>query len=166
METTTPALDALLAERDIFGLVARFDDAATTNDLEAFSALWTEDASWEIGAPVNLRAHGVHDIVVTLAEMQTRNEFFFRLSGRPTVVIDADTARLRCPTVEVAGRGHHRDYVNVALYEDDVVRRSGLWRFQRRRYRYLWADLQATLGGRVEPLTPRDDPVGDDAAAS
>lgn len=141
----------LLAHDAVADLLARFDDAVLRNDRAAFADLWTADAVWEIGPPVPMRAAGVQAIPDALDGFHATNDFFFRLTGRPVVRLDGDRGTARSPTVELARRGGRTGYANVALYHDDLRREGGGWRFARRRYQYLWVDLETPLGGRVAP---------------
>ena len=153
---TQEQIDRLVARDDLADLLARFDDAAIRDDRAAFGDLWTADAVWEIGPPVPLRAAGRKAIVAALGQFHAVNEFFFRLTARPVVELDGDRATLRSPTVELARRGGRAGYANVAVYHDEARREGGAWRFARRRYQYLWVDLQSPLGGEIAPPTTHD----------
>ena len=109
------SIDQLLAEHELLDLVARFDDAAISGDGDAFRSLWTEDGIWEIENPLPLKAQGYDAILKALSGFQQQNHFFFRLSGRPVIRIKGEQARLRSPTVELAGRAGNRAYANVRV---------------------------------------------------
>ena len=152
MNTSTSAIEAMLAKHELLDLLARFDDAAITNDHEVFRGLWAENPVWEIGAPIPMKAEGTEAILEALSGFKRQNLFFFRLTGRPVIEIDGDEARLRSPTIELAGRAGNLGYGNVALYTDHAVRIDGVWRFRSRSYRYLWVDTQLPLAGKAVSL--------------
>ena len=122
-------LAALLVERDILDLLARFDDAAISSDLAAFRELWTDDATWEIGKPIPMTAEGPDAIVEALQTLMQQNQFFFRMTARPVFAFHAEHTSLRSTTIELAARAGRKAYANVAFYVDEVVNFAGSWRF-------------------------------------
>jgi len=157
---TRDALHRVIAERAIFDLMARFDDAIIRRDAEAFRSLWIEDGVWEIGqfnphgskdiAP--LRAQGIDQILAAQRQFGALNAFFFRTTLRGVIDLAGDQATARTPTTEYARRHDGHGYNNVALYDDELVRRDGTWLFAARRYYYLWIDSQSPIPGSAVPL--------------
>ena len=152
--TVNDILTALQDEREILNLLARFDDAAVRNDLAEFAELWTADAVWEIGEPVPMRAKGIVAITEFLRNSRGFNEFFFRMTGRPVFVAHEGYISLRSTTIELAGRAGKRAYANVALYEDEVEKVGGHYKFRHRSYRYIWVDTDMELNGQIVPQAP------------
>lgn len=155
--TAVPAND----RDEIFDLVARFDDAVNRRDPDEFSALWAEDAVWEIGDPMRMRAEGRGTIIGAWKDMVAGTVWLFRGSFAGVVTIEGENeARGRWPCVETgtfAGTqsAGSRGYDNRAIYDDLYVRRDGRWLFQHRRYVYLWLSSD-TLPGAPVPI--RDQP--------
>jgi len=154
------ALKRMINEQAILDLMARFDDAIIRRDAEAFRSLWAEDGVWEIGqfnphgstdiAP--LRAQGIDQILAAQRQFGALNAFFFRTTLRGVIDLAGDQATARTPTTEYARRHDGHGYNNVALYDDELVRRDGTWLFAARRYYYLWIDSQSPIPGSAVPL--------------
>jgi ketosteroid isomerase-like protein len=138
--------DDLLAITD---LVARFDDAVNRRDATAFAALWADDAVWEIGEPMPMRVEGARHIVDTWTRMIGGTRWLFRGSFAGVVNVDGDVARGRWPCIETGTFADGKGYDNRALYEDRYIKRGGGWRFQHRRYLYLWLSNEPLPGAPV-----------------
>ncbi len=134
----------------IFELVARFDDAVNRRDVAEFGALWTEDAIWEIGAPMDLRVEGRTAIVALWSRQLGKVEWLFRGSFMGVVSVEGDEATGRWPCVETGAWTDGRGYDNRSYYEDSYRRMDGRWLIARRRYVYLWLN-EATVGGAPVP---------------
>lgn len=144
---------------EIADLVARFDDAVNRRDVEEFAPLWCEDAVWEIGEPMPMHVEGAGAILETWQLMVASTVWLFRGSFAGVVTIEDDHARGRWPCVETGtfaatAEAPARGYDNRAIYDDIYVRVDGLWRFQHRRYVYLWLSSDALPGAPVPPAPP------------
>lgn len=161
-EDMTSALRRLLDENAILDVMARFDDAIIRRDVETFRTLWVEDGIWEIGQfnPAHvqdvqpLHAQGIEQLVAALELFNRMNEFFFRTTLRGVITLDGDHAIVRSPTTEYARRHDGHGYNNVALYQDELVRRNGTWLFVARRYHYVWIDSVSPIAGNAVELPP------------
>jgi ketosteroid isomerase-like protein len=130
-------------------LVARFDDAVNRRDVAEFSALWRDDAVWEIEAPMQMRTEGAKRIVATWQQLLGGTQWLFRGSFAGVLHVEGDTATGRWPCVETGTFADGKGYDNRAIYEDRYVREQGQWRFQHRRYVYLWLSSDPLPGAPV-----------------
>lgn len=71
MPSSEERLERLEDESAIRNLTARFADTATRNDTEGFRALWTPDATWNIGAPNTASCPGLEEIMALLQGLWT-----------------------------------------------------------------------------------------------
>ena len=138
---------------DIAGLVVRFDDAVNRRDADEIAQLWVDDAVWEIGDPLPMRVEGVKVIVAKWKAMVAATKWLFRGSFTGVIDVDGDRATGRWPCIETGTFVDGRGYDNRALYEDRYTRSADGWRFQHRRYLYLWLSNKA-LPGNAVPLGP------------
>ena len=161
--TQTPppprAPDTLSDRAAIIDLVARFDDAVNRRDTDEFGKLWCDDAVWEIGDPMPMHAQGRDTIVKTWTGMVAGTEWLFRGSFLGVLDVTGDTATGRWPCVETGtfkatDKAPVKGYDNRALYEDRYTKQDGIWRFQHRRYLYLWLSSEKLPGAAV--------PLGDE----
>ena len=145
-------------------LVVRFDDAVNRRDAEEFGKLWAEDAIWEIGDPMPMRVEGRERIVENWTEMVGGTEWLFRGSFAGVINVDGDSATGRWPCIETGtfkaqGDAPAKGYDNRAMYEDRYIRTPDGWRFQHRRYLYLWLSNEKLPGNAV----PLGEEIGADA---
>jgi len=128
-------------------LIARFADAVTRKDPDAFGTLWAEDGEWIIGEPMSLSAAGVDKIQATFSRIVCKWEFFAQFAGSTLIEIRGKHAKARstCEEFGINSRSSET-YHNVALYLDDLILTPEGWRFQRREYRYLWLDDRPLSG--------------------
>jgi ketosteroid isomerase-like protein len=151
--------DQVADELAIRALAYAFADAVNRRDASTFESLWDENGVWEIGAPLHSIANGAPNIAVRMIELAAPLEFFVQQVHSGVVAIDGDQATARWSVQETGRSRTNGPYNNHAVYEDELVKRDGAWRFARRSYRYVWLDLKSPIGGDVigqanEPLLP------------
>ena len=133
-------------------LIARFADAVTRKDLDAFGTLWTGDGEWVIGEPMSLCVAGVDSIQATFSRIVCKWEFFAQFANNTLIEIRGKHAKARstCEEFGINSRSGET-YHNIALYFDDLTLTPEGWRFQKRKYHYLWLD-DRPLSGRTFPV--------------
>ena len=151
MRTLEERLEAIEDELSIRNLVARYSDAVNQRDLVAFRQLWTSDAVWEIGAPLQASAHGVDEIVALLRRLLQAEKYFMQMTHSGVIEVNGDRATARFVERE-RGRGESTYYDSLAVYEDVLVREAEGWRFAKRYYQYRFLD-QSPFGGEAFPVT-------------
>ena len=151
MRTLAERLKAVEDELSIRNLVARFTDAVNERDIAGFRQLWTDDAVWEIGPPLQSRAEGVDEIVALLRRLSQAEQYFMQMTHSGVVEIKGDRATAGFVERE-RGRGESSYYDSLAVYEDVLVREANGWRFANRFYRYRFLD-QSPFGGEAFPVT-------------
>ena len=154
MRTLEERLNAVEDELSIRNLAARFTDAVNERDLASFRQLWTDDAVWEIGPPLQSRAEGVEEIVALLRRLLQAEQYFMQLTHSGVIEVKGDRATARFVERE-RGRGESSYYDRLAVYEDVLVRKADGWRFAKRFYRYRFLD-QSSFGGEAFPVTRRE----------
>jgi ketosteroid isomerase-like protein len=151
MRTLEERLKAVEDELSIRNLVARYTDAVNQRDIGAFRELWTDDAVWEIGPPLQSRAEGVDEIVALLSRLLQAEKYFMQMTHSGVIEIKGDRATARFVMRE-RGRGESTYYDCLAVYEDVLVRDADGWRFARRFYHYRFLD-QSPFAGDAFPVT-------------
>ena len=151
MRTLEERLQAVEDELSIRDLVARYTDAVNQRDLAAFRQLWTDDAVWEIGPPLQSRADGIDEIVALLNRLLQAEKYFMQMTHSGVIEIKGDRATARFVMRE-RGRGESTYYDCLAVYEDVLVREADGWRFAKRFYQYRFLD-QSPFGGEAFPVT-------------
>jgi hypothetical protein len=127
---------ALEDEAEIHRLAARFSDAVNERDVPVFGRLWADEgAVWSIGPPLAARAEGREAIVAQLGSLYKLERYFMQMTHSGVVTLDGDRATARF-VVREHGRGDGTYYENLAVYNDELVREAGRWRFAKRTYVY------------------------------
>ena len=78
-----------------YNLVARYTDAVNERDIAAFRPLWTDDAVWEIGPPLQSRAEGIDEIVALLRRLLQAEQYVMQMTHSGVVEIKGDRATAR-----------------------------------------------------------------------
>jgi ketosteroid isomerase-like protein len=151
MRTLEERLKAVEDELSIRNLVARYTDAVNERDIGAFRELWTDDAVWEIGPPLQSRKEGVDEIVALLSRLLQAEKYFMQMTHSGVIEIKGDRATARFVERE-RGRGESSYYDSLAVYEDLLMREADGWRFAKRFYHYRFLD-QSPFGGEAFPVT-------------
>jgi ketosteroid isomerase-like protein len=140
------SINRLLDESAIRSVTARFADAATRGDYDAFRAVWADDAEWTIGSPPKVHAVGGDDILATYRQLRSGKDFFVQFAVQGDIVINGDEATSSCLCHEAA-RGPGESYYRNHCVAVDRLRRSGDgWVFTSRTFQYLWLDTSPFTG--------------------
>ena len=143
-----------LAIRD---LIDRYNDAVNHRDWAALRETFTEDAIWEVAAPVNLRFQGAGEIAGGIRGSVGRQEFLVQSSS--AIVIEQTTSELasaRSTMIEMGrpkegGPGMHA----AGTYYDELAKVNGKWRFKHRIFRVRYMDEIAVPGKIYENVAPK-----------
>lgn len=143
----------------IRSLAERYTDAVNQRDWPTWRECWTADATWELGAPVNLTKVGIDAILIEAQRAVEAMSLFVQMTHAGVILhITDDTAQARWTLNEI---GHIKpdqrallggaDGMNIlATYTDELVRGADRrWRFSRRSYRVKLFDGNAPAGDVV-----------------
>lgn len=154
MSTSTEQLQRITDDLEIRDLVARFANACSPPNLEAFAKLWIPDAhekaKWIVTEPFTSSATGVADIVALLDKLLAPWDFFVQLVHTGVVKIDGNNATGRFIVREVGKGPNETYYNNFAIYEDRYSKVEGKWYIARRQYDYMFLD-SGPFGGNICP---------------
>ncbi|OBF25423.1 nuclear transport factor 2 family protein [Mycobacterium sp. ACS4331] len=121
----------MTSDREAIGdLIAEYALALDTDDIDGCVELFTEDSEYLVFGKTLLGPNRVR-------RMFTRAPRGMHLTGVSRVHIDGDTATATTQVLFVDAASHT---MRPALYDDDLVKTDGRWRFRRRRCRFLTAD--------------------------
>ena len=141
----------------IVALANKYTDAVNSRDWNRYRSCWTNDAVWDLGAPVNQKKTGLEDIMVEVQRAVGAMDLFVQMNHAVTVLsITGDTAKARATLNEIGHvKPENRELLNgaegiflLAIYTDDVRRVDGGWRYARRTYQVPYFD-QSPLKGQV-----------------
>ena len=147
-------------EAAILSLANKYTDAVNNRDWDRYRACWTDDAVWDLGAPVNQKKEGLEAIMTEVQRAVGAMDLFVQMNHAVTVLsIDGDTARARATLNEIGHvKPENRELLNgaeglfiLAIYTDDLRRTPDGWRYTRRTYQVPYFDPSAPKG-QVLPL--------------
>ena len=150
-------LQRFMDEASIRNVIARFADAATRGDLDAFRTVWADDGEFKIGeAPHGQHAVGVEDAVGLLGKLLTGLTYFVQFAVPGVIEIKGDEATTRTLVHESAIGAEEHYYRNHCVAFDTLRRSGDDWVFTSRSFQYLWLDT-GPFAGDGFPLFPRSD---------
>ena len=138
-------------ELAIRNLAARFTDAVNERDVDAFRTLWTDDAVWEIGPPLQVSAQGIDAIASMMTRLLELKTLFVQLTHSGVVTFTGEDTAIARFTERERGKGDHDYYENLAIYRDELVRQANGWRFKCRFYEYRYLDTSTFTGSSIPP---------------
>lgn len=117
-------------DRKIRDLLAEYALRLDADDIDGCLALFAPDGEFEVYGTVLSRER--------ILKMFTRAPRGMHLTGAALVLrVDGDTAYVRSQVLFVDSTTHQ---MRPALYDDDLIKADGTWRFRRRRCQFLTAD--------------------------
>lgn len=128
MAFTGPADDRQLIRE----LIGAYSDAAFRGDAEAYLALWTEDGvRTQAGQPEVRGKAALRAMWDGLWQMIDRMAFFAEVGA---IAVDGERATTRVYCREIVFLKGGGVWKLVGIYNDQLVREGGAWRFARRDY--------------------------------
>lgn len=112
---------------DIRELIAAYALALDAGDTDGCAELFTQDGEFVVYGATRSGREAVR-------EMFTLAPRGMHLTGVSTVDVTGDTATARAQVLFVNAATHGK---RLALYDDDLVRVGGRWRFRRRRCQFI-----------------------------
>ncbi len=116
-------------EKEIRDLLAAYALTLDVDDIEGCLKLFTDDGEFLV--------YGETLAGERIREMFTRAPRGMHLCGATLVDLHGDTATARTQVLFINSSTHE---FRTALYDDDLVRSQGHWRFRRRRCQFLTAN--------------------------
>jgi uncharacterized protein (TIGR02246 family) len=116
-------------EKDIRELIAAYALTLDVDDLEGCLELFTDDGEFQV--------YGKTWAGEQIREMFTRAPRGMHLCGGALVDLHGETATARTQMLFIDSSTHE---LRPALYDDELVKSEGHWRFRRRRCQFITAE--------------------------
>lgn len=136
-------LEDRLAVRE---LVERWSDGTNNRDWAALEELFTDDAVWDVGEPLNFTAQGGRQIVALLREKMRPSKYVVQMPHAIIVQVKGHEATARSTIHEVCRFADDTGLEMMGTYFDELVKEPRGWRFRRRNYRCTWLDPRPPAG--------------------
>jgi uncharacterized protein (TIGR02246 family) len=140
-------------QEQIRNLIALFTDAVNRADAEAFTSVWTPEATWIIDPPAGVTIADTREAIAAgmgQALPAFWSSFIQSITGA-AIAVDGDRATARVYTAEIGIHRERGPERNLGVYEDELERTSDGWRFRRRHYHYLHVD-NSPIVGQIAPV--------------
>lgn len=123
-------------------LLETYADAVCRVDAEAWGSTWAEDGLWEMPDYPGMGAITGRANIVAFWKKAMQGFPGLVFTATPgSIVVNGDEARVVSYTTEVYDQ-HGVTQRALGRYEDILVKRSGLWFFKERRFRYIHRPLR------------------------
>lgn len=137
-------------KQDIIEAVALSAHALNTMNIDLYRRLWAQEASWEIGAPLNFKFKGTREELAGAFEMGMKKRWksYFQLVHSTVVELTSETtAKAVSYLTEQGETADGQGQSLVGSYEDELVLTPQGWAFTSRKFKYLYYE-QKKLGGQ------------------
>ena len=143
--------DNLADKLAIREVIEGFSDAVTHRAWTDLGAAFHEDATWKVGAPMNLALQSRDGIVAGLSMGIGRMDFLAQMTHSMVISIDGDKATARTVIHEIGRTTSQKSGLClVGSYNDTLSRRDGRWAFDSREFVVIYLD-PAWIDGVVGP---------------
>lgn len=135
-------------ELEIRNLVARYADAVTRGDKDAWAASWADDGEWSV---IGQTARGRQEVVALLAKLTASFAFVVQHAPSGVVEVDGDRGSGSWQITEHGKLGNGTPLFTIGVYSDEYVREKGAWRFASRHFRLVYSG-PPDLSGNANPF--------------
>jgi ketosteroid isomerase-like protein len=133
-------------ELAIRGLIARWSDASTRGDWDAFEALCTPDTIWDQDAPIDKRIVGARAIRENVEGSLPLMDFFLQMPQTSVVDVLGDDRATARTMIHAVGRRGDLSFTNYGMYYDELAKIEGEWKFAVRRLVLVYSDPTPHVG--------------------
>lgn len=140
-------------ELAIRALTQRFTDAVNRRAPAEMAALFAPDGRWDVPGVADTVGHDA--IAARLTGLLGQFTMLVQLLHSGVVELHDDRATARWYLTEHARDHEGTGALFIGYYEDELVQRSGEWRFARRSFAFLYRGRDE-VPGRVYPYAGRD----------
>jgi ketosteroid isomerase-like protein len=143
-EEANPVADEL----EIRNLVARYAEAVTRADKDAWAATWADDGEWSL---IGQTARGRQDVVALWQKLTAGFTFVVQHTPSGVVELDGDRGSGTWQMTEHGKLTNGTPLLTIGVYSDEYVREKGAWRFASRHFRMVYGG-PPDLSGAVNPF--------------
>ena len=148
-------LEELADRLAIRELIDRYADAITRGDFEQHITCFLPDGVWHVAAPFEYHIVGATNIRDYVAGSSGKMDFLIQLNSSTTIhSLTADRANATT-TVREMGKASDgsRSFTNYGVYDDDIVKVDGEWKFAKRHFQPIYMDKSALTGTSIAGRT-------------
>ena len=121
-------------------LIVRYSDAVTRGDWDEFESVWTPDAQWIEGPPIDMMVRGARAIAEHVRGPIDNMDFFIQVTqGAVITLLGRDRASARTH-LRAIGKYMTHEFVNYGIYYDDLLKTDGSWRFSGRHLQLIYTE--------------------------
>ncbi len=143
METTAArdTISSSEATAEFLRLTNMFTSLINERSFDGFEACFADDCEWTVGPPLKFQAVGPRAIRELITEKLGGLEFLVQIIGSSVVTeVHADRLVGITTIIEIGRVNATQGFQVLGTYRDEVVRRDGMWKFGRRKFRVIAID--------------------------
>ena len=131
-------------------VIDRYCDALNRDDWNAYEALFTSDAVWELSSPWGFKVEGARAIRELISKLVGRGDFIVQTNHSTIVTLVGRDSASATTTIRETSRGKDgTSATHLGIYCDELVRDAGGWKFKHRFFQSIYYD-ETPLTGRVD----------------
>ena len=131
-------------------VIDRYCDALNRDDWDAYEALFTPDAVWELSSPWGFKVEGARAIRDVISKLVAKGDFIVQTNHSTVVTLLGGDSASATTTIRETSRGKDaRSATHLGIYCDELVRVADGWKFKHRFFQSVYYD-ESPLTGRVD----------------
>jgi ketosteroid isomerase-like protein len=142
-------VDAWIAKQAVRELIDNYCDAINRNDWDRYEATFASDAVWEAPA-LDMHLEGAAAIRSTVSDLTKSADVYLQTPAAVVVsIVDADHATASCTVREQVRTGGDTGMLMLGVYDDELVKLDGAWKFARRSFKLVYMEGVAMPGNAM-----------------
>ena len=147
-------VDAWMAKQAVRELIENYCDAINRGDWDRYQSCFAPDAVWEAPA-LDMHLQGAAAIRATVSDLTSSADVYLQTAAAVVVtLLDAGRATASCTVREQIRTAGDSGMLMLGVYDDEVARVDGAWKFARRSFKLVYMEGIAMPGSA---MTARSD---------
>lgn len=146
-------VDAWIARQGVRDLIDTYCDAINRGDWDRYQETFAPDAVWEAPA-LDMHLEGAAAIRTAVSDLTSSADVYLQTAAAVVVtLVDDGRATASCTVREQIRTGGDAGMLMLGVYDDEVVRIDGAWKFARRSFNLVYMEGIAMPGSAMTART-------------
>jgi ketosteroid isomerase-like protein len=149
----TGDVETWIAKQAVRELIDNYCDAINRGDWDRYETTFAPDAVWEAPA-LEMHLEGAAAIRTAVSDLTASADVYLQTPAAVVVtVVDADHVTASSTVREQLRTGSDEGMLMLGVYDDQVVKVDGAWKFARRTFKLVYMESIAMTGSRFTART-------------